>query len=390
MSGDAVRKRAQDRRHVAAALLLSLVFHAGGAFLLLRYGPAPKQPPVRKPIEVEFRVIPREAPQQVPLRKQESSTASRSKSKPAQGVRQQQSATAQPAHPSEQVAGSSGGATTRHSDDPRASGGASLQPRISTVLPGIGDGEGDDAQGHTVVNGPGEDGDPEVIAEYTAEKVSRKAQNMVDGVMADYARNSGTLPPYFSKVQSGMMDGFGKLLPELSEKTKQEKAHEALDPWLVPAENYGKTGSPFANPDDERVVTETGLGRIANQGGFNHGDPAEGGRMNQTMQQLGSMQAMVNAAQRARLKTVLEIRQTSSGALAETVLLEKSGDAKFDEWVIHQTRLLISELGETEDGDTPWHDESSKGFRSVWQFTWEPPKVKVKLIRVVRTEAKVE
>ena len=102
------------------------------------------------------------------------------------------------------------------------------------------------------------------------------------------------------------------------------------------------------------------------------------------------MQAMVNTAKRARLKTVLEIRQTASGALAETVVLEHSGDAKFDEWVIHQTRKLISDLGETEDGDTPWHDESSKGFRSVWQFTWEPPKVKVKLIRVMRSEGKVE
>jgi hypothetical protein len=379
-----VKKRAQDRRHVAAALLLSVVIHGGGAFLLLRNTSLPKPQPVRQPIEVEFRVIPREQPKQVQLPQQKKTKSSyphpADASRPSALSRQERVEPGPSAPPG----------TTRHTDDPRAHGGANLQPRISTVLPGIGNGEGDDAQGHTVVNGPGEDGDPEVIAEYTAEKVGRKAQNMVDGVLADYARNSGTLPPYFSKVQSGMMDGFGKMLPDLSEKTKREKAHEALDPWLVPAEQYGKTGSPFANPDDERAVTETGLGRIANQGGFNHGDPAEAGRMNQTMQQLGSMQAMMNAAQRARLKTVLEVRQTSSGALAETVVLEKSGDAKFDEWVIHQTRKLISDLGETEDGDTPWHDESSRGFRSVWQFTWEPPKVKVKLIRVMRTEAKLE
>ena len=112
--------------------------------------------------------------------------------------------------------------------------------------------------------------------------------------------------------------------------------------------------------------------------------------MNQTMQQLASMQVMMNTAQRPRLKTVLEVRQTATGVLAETVVLQKSGDAKFDEFVIHQTRKLISELGETEDGDTPWHDETSKGFRSIWQFTWEPPKVKAKLIRVLRTEARVE
>lgn len=387
MTGDAVRKRAQDRRHAAAALLLSLVFHAGGAFLLLRYAGGPKPQPVRKPIEVEFRVIPREAPKQV------QAPAQVRVQTPRQAVQSGQATKKTPANgPLPSALSSQEPGNTRHADDPRASGagGASLQPRISTVLPGIGNGEGDDAEGRTVVNGPGEDGDPEAIAEYTREQVGRKAQNLVDGVMGDVARNSGTLPPYFSKVQSGMMDGFGKLLPDLSEKTKQQKAHEALDPWLVPAETYGKTGSPFANPDDEREVKETGLGRIADQGGFNHSDPAEAGRMNQTMQQLGSMQAMVNAAKRTRLKTVLEVRQTSSGALAETVVLEKSGDAKFDEWVIHQTRKLISELGETDDGDTPWHDESSKGFRSVWQFTWEPPKVKVKLIRVMRAEAKVE
>lgn len=388
MIGDAVKKRAQDRRHALAALLLSLVFHAGGAFLLLRYAPAPKPVETRKPIEVEFRIIPRETPQPMPKQvpapaQQPTKTAKKAQSKP-------QSSEPHPAEATPPSAISAQERGSRNADEPRANGTASLQPRISTVLPGIGNGEGDDAQGHTVVNGPGEDGDPDVIAEYTREKVGRKAQNMVDGLMGDAARNSGTLPPYFSKVQSGMMDGFGSLFPDLSEKSKQEKAHEALDPWLLPAANYGKTGSPFANPDEEREVTETGLGRRADQGGFNHGDPAEAGRMNQTMQQLGSMQAMVNTSKRARLKTVLEIRQTSSGALAETVVLEKSGDAKFDEWVIHQTRRLISDLGETEDGDTPWHDESSNGFRSVWQFTWEPPKVKVKLIRVMRTEGKVE
>ncbi|MFT3840835.1 MAG: hypothetical protein QM723_27850 [Myxococcaceae bacterium] len=390
MNGDAVRKRAQDRRHTLAALLLSLVFHAGGAFLLLRYAPAPKPVEERKPIEVEFRIIPRETPAPVP---QQAPVPAQQAAKTAAKSKAQSKPQASEPHPAEATPPSALSFQergSRNADEPRANGTASLQPRISTVLPGIGNGEGDDAQGHTVVNGPGEDGDPDVIAEYTREKVGRKAQNLVDGLMGDAARNSGTLPPYFSKVQSGMMDGFGKLLPDLSEKTKQQKAHEALDPWLVPAESYGKTGSPFANPDDARAVTDTGLGRIAQSGGFNHGDPGEAAYLNGRMQQLGAMQAMMNASQRARLKTVLEIRQTSSGALAETVVLEKSGDAKFDEWVIHQTRRLISDLGETEDGDTPWHDESSNGFRSVWQFTWEPPKVKVKLIRVMRTEGKVE
>ncbi len=376
--------KARERRSTAVALLLSLLFHGGGALVLSRLIPAGPPKAGHKPIEVELRIIPREASAPVRLPPAQPAPAKTAKAKANAASKASAQAAQQAASsPSAPQPGSRGVTAGNAIDAPRP--GTSLEPRVSTVLPGIGNGEGDDARGHVVVNGPGEDGDPEVIAEYTREKVARKAGEMVDAALGDAAKASGTLPPYFSRLQNAMNEGVNKAEVELSDKTRKEKVADAADSWLLPAQSFGRTGSPFADPEDEKAVTDTGLGHIAERGGISGRDMTENRQNEAALQYLSGMQVMMNAAQRPRLKTVLEVRQTASGALAETVVLQKSGDPKFDEFVLHQTRKLITQEGDTDDGDSPWHDEKSDGFRSIWQFTWEPPTVKAKLIRVLRT-----
>ena len=88
-----------------------------------------------------------------------------------------------------------------------------------------------------------------------------------------------------------------------------------------------------------------------------------------------------DSASRPRLKTVLMLRQDGDGALAEARVIEHSGDLEFDEFVLHLSRKVVRNQGDTsEKGGAP----SALGWSSVWQFTWEPPEVKVKLLRVLK------
>jgi tryptophanyl-tRNA synthetase len=77
-------------------------------------------------------------------------------------------------------------------------------------------------------------------------------------------------------------------------------------------------------------------------------------------------------------------RESNFEALAEATVIEKSGDTEFDEFVLHLSRKVVREQGDTsETGGAP----SALGWSSVWQFTWEPPQVKVKFLRVIKPRA---
>ena len=99
------------------------------------------------------------------------------------------------------------------------------------------------------------------------------------------------------------------------------------------------------------------------------------------LQSMAFTQVIKDSASRPRLKTVLMLRQDGDGALAEATVIERSGDTEFDEFVLHLSRKVVRDQGDTsEKGGAP----SALGWSSVWQFTWEPPEVKVKLLRVLK------
>ena len=123
------------------------------------------------------------------------------------------------------------------------------------------------------------------------------------------------------------------------------------------------------------------VGRTLERGAPQAGDSHDQAMLQAGMQSMAFTAIIKDSASRPRLKTVLMLRQDGDGALAETTVLEKSGDTEFDEFVVHQARKVVRDQGDTsEAGGAP----SAVGWSSVWQFTWEPPQLKVKLLRVVK------
>ena len=89
---------------------------------------------------------------------------------------------------------------------------------------------------------------------------------------------------------------------------------------------------------------------------------------------------MNQSASRERLRTVVGLQTDYSGALAEVRILQRSTDPQFDEYVLFLTRKAFRDQGERDidNGELPYNEH---GWSSQWQFTWEPPKVKVRLLK---------
>lgn len=374
------KQREQNRG--AWAIALSLVLHALLALWMV-FGDheRPQGPVVSHAIVVEIiEVEPPKAPE--PERAEAPAPAPAPQKKDKKKTAAPIEAVVVP----EQVAGDKGAPEKTDqapiADAPRT---VTLQPSLGVVLPGLGTGERELSKGKTIVNGPGEEPDAVALREYTEDTIKRRLdEDLLNGAAAARAR-SGLMDPYFTRLGSKLNDGLGKAGVELRERKAGEiLREEVFGTWQETASRYGKDGNPLNSADEERRVVESGFGRQAGVGQVNglSGGDANGQReMAKAMQQFGAMEAIVASAQRARLRTVIELRQGRDGALAEAVFLERSGDVKFDEFVLHQARKVVREQGEIDPGDeTPFKE----GWRSVWAFTWEPPKVKAKLLRVLR------
>jgi hypothetical protein len=250
------------------------------------------------------------------------------------------------------------------------------------VLPELGSGEEGEAAGRTLRNGPGEEPDALAVREYTAERNKAKLDDQLGEMVAAVQRQTGLVDPYFTRLQADLSTGFKGAHVELSERTAaQTFTQEVVDTYTGPASQFGKTGNPMSDPEQARPFNESSFGRTLERGGNQLGDAHDQRMLEAGMQSMAFTQVIRDSASRPRLKTVLMLRQDGDGALAETTVLEHSGDSEFDEFVIHLTRKVVRDQGDTsETGGGP----SALGWSSVWQFTWEPPQVKVKLLRVVR------
>ena len=154
-----------------------------------------------------------------------------------------------------------------------------------------------------------------------------------------------------------------------------------VETYTKPAERFAKTGSPLADDEQARQFSESSFGRTLDRGGIPGGDVHDQRMLQAGLQSMAFTAVIKDSAARPRLKTVLMLRQDGDGALAEATVLEHSGDLEFDEFVLHLSRKVVRTKGDTsEKGGAP----SALGWSSVWQFTWEPPEVKVKLLRVLR------
>ena len=76
-----------------------------------------------------------------------------------------------------------------------------------------------------------------------------------------------------------------------------------------------------------------------------------------------------------QLRTVVALTTDARGVLADASIVERSGDRTFDESALHLSRKVVRGL--------PDSDEKALGtswWRSRWVFTWEPPRMKVRML----------
>jgi len=373
-------------RRLHWALLASLVLHAVlVTWVALRPPPLPL-PAKSEAIEVEWVMVEPPAPVPVPPlpepeplkpEPQKAKTAASSSSKKAVEA-------AAPSAP-EPVASAPSAPVGEQADSPRQAS-AFLVPRVGTVMPGLGrDVDDSEAQGYTIRNGPGEEPDAVAVREYQAERAAKRINDQIGDMIGKAAREGGLVEPYFTKLQADLRQGFvGKEVKLTRRSTGQMLREEVLETYTQPAERFAKTGNPMANDEQAREFTESGMGRMISRGGPSGGDINTQRLAEAGLQSMAFTKVLKDTVSRVRLKTVLMLRQDGDGALAEATVIEKSGDTEFDEFVLHLSRKVVREQGDTSEvGGAP----SALGWSSVWQFTWEPPEVKVKFLRVIKPRA---
>ena len=230
-------------------------------------------------------------------------------------------------------------------------------------------GGGEVSRGSTVRNGPGEAPDQRSLNEYTGEVLTRKLNATLQQDVGLAAVGVGNVPTHFKRYETAMR----QLLP----KSKIDRTPMTDGDLVRDVAGIIFNNGPSA--EASRKVSDSPLGRsIAAQ---NVSVPnAEDMRFREaSLQLLSQTENIKERISRARLRTVLEVTTDANGALADVSIIEKSGDPRFDESVMHFSRKVARTIPDADDkllGTWMW--------RTRWQFTWEPPEVRVRLLNAWR------
>ncbi len=255
-------------------------------------------------------------------------------------------------------------------------GRPNLTPGLGVVLgmPPAADAEG--PHGTTVRNGPGEAPDPVAAREYAAENAGRALTATLSEELGRAAIAVGTVPGHFRRAEDSMRALAGRGKVEVTPRTAGESAREVAGMLM--------TGG--ISPEAARAVTDTPLGySIANQNVT--GPTVDDQRFRESaMALMGATEELKKRVAEPRLKAILEVITDPYGTVANATVLQRSGDRKFDESVLHLSRKAFRAL--------PDSDEKALGsswWKSTWQFTWAPPPfpglqadVRVKLLEAHR------
>lgn len=219
--------------------------------------------------------------------------------------------------------------------------------------------------GTTVVNGPGEEPDPIAKAEYESAEVARKLNAELAQDIGTMAREVGTTPLQFVRVEQAMRASLAKRQPARTAVPLGEAVRKVAQAIFTP-EVTKEAADKVAN---SALGHSIAMGTVPTTG-------ADDQRWRE--QAAGLMGAALSHQQRInapQLTTVLEMVTTARGTLAELNVVEKSGDPVFDESVMHMSRAVVRGLADEGEGGlgTAW-------WKSTWRFTYEPPKVKVRLM----------
>lgn len=363
----------RDRSRLLTLIGVSVVLHA-----LLFWSLARLEPAVivrNKPAELELAWVesrpaptpePEQAPTQPPLKAEKNEVDPKKKKKVTQAA--PPTGSGQPDRGAIVEAGPQVG---ERGDLPLAT-----RPRLTpsegfSMSLGTG-GREEPVRGSTVRNGPGEAPDPRSLNEYTGEVLTRKLNDDLQQEVGMAAVGVGNVPSHFKRYENAMRS----MLP------KSTIDRTPLSGGDIARDVAGIMFNPGPSAEAARKVTDTPLGRsVASQSVMSPN--VEDQRFRESsMQMLAQTENLKERITRARLRTVLEVTTDANGTLADVSIIERSGDARFDESVLHFSRKVARAIPDNDDkmlGTSMW--------RTRWQFTWEPPDVRVRLLNAWRVKS---
>lgn len=355
-----------DRRRFLTLIGVSAVLHAVLFWALSQMEqPAPQKQRIQLELAWVEPLPPPPAVQEQPAAPAQPVVTKGKKKKKETASREPPSVTAQP-EPGAVV--DTGPAVGTRGDLPLATR-PSLTPSAGFIMQLGPAGSGEPVRGTTVRNGPGEAPDQRSLNEYTGEVLTRRLNDDLQQEVGLAAVGVGNVPPHFKRYESAMRSALPRSKIDRTPMTGADLARDVA-------------GIMFNNgPSAEaaRKVADTPLGRsVAAQNVMS--PTVEDQRFRESsLQMLSQTENLKERITRARLRTVLEVTTDANGALADVSIIERSGDPRFDESVVHFSRKVARKLPDADDkllGTSMW--------RTRWQFTWEPPDVRVRMLNAWR------
>lgn len=243
----------------------------------------------------------------------------------------------------------------------------SLTPGLGFVmrLPEAADAE--DTRGTTLRNDPRDVPDRQAVAEYEAERAGRKLSADLATDLARVQAASGRLPGFFSSIRRSMEDAAERAQVKVSKDSSRRALLDGVGSVLDPTRS---------RPSDEAIrrVAETASVQNARVG--NPALPGDQQQFNQAVAQgFARFEGIKESLSAPQLRTVVALTTDARGVLAEATVVERSGDLTFDESALHLSRKVMRSLPDSDDMalGTSW-------WRSRWVFTWEPPRMRVRLL----------
>lgn len=391
------RGSSHRRGSLAAALLVSLAAHVA---VLLAFAFAPKpstvKPPKRPPLQLDLVYVSTKVPQKAPTEatvpptpKKAPANATKPVAQQPRGDGAQKIVERSDAEADASIAPPDSGP----SDDPTAAAGADAPffvPEQSPpptklyfipewTVPLSNDGKASPRSRGRTIRNDGLGPSPEAVAQYEAEVLQRRLNRELQGEATRGRIRNGDIPGPMRGINDDMKDavrGERQFLTH-AQKTDPVKtsAVEAFDAWQQTAAQFGRTGSPVQSPEDTRAVEDSPFGRSSAQHLPHLGDIHDQAMTNGLLRSAASLQIMAKRNRGPTLRTLIELNQHPSGAVASARLLETSGNTDFDAFAMRVT-LQSAERR---------HLDAGKGerWRSVWQFVFDPPRVKVDLLEAL-------
>ncbi len=173
-----------------------------------------------------------------------------------------------------------------------------------------------------------------------------------------YARARGGLPdPEYGALGAALRDATKDVPQFVDVNSPKAIGSSFMQSYLSAAENYGRTGAPYAEPEGrlERMELPSEIDRAA------AGGSAEAIRMKEFFGAGARLQEFADGRGGVEIYTLLELRQTQAGDVESVELLRPSGLTPFDTWVMEQAngaRVVLT-----------WDAGArAKPLRSVWRF----------------------